>query len=405
MSRNPRLGWSHGCVTPNIIQGTYPYRKLGRTTTFDQNCQKLAGAFRGARFRARKKPIATLFEVVETESRILHDLAPKKAHVVPLLLQLATRFEDWVRAPGDWMPTSADAQRQLTELVHHLFALYPTPRFFESTWRPSRRAYRDWRAFDWFIHVGRGGSLRTAPRLPSKLTRAAARDALLAPGKSQPIEALRWGQLVSLGATPAFAQAFLQTRFALDFERDELWLPVAAKLVKEAELELREIGPILDFVNYEVRRRPAFSLKGRTVRSLRRGMVAWHAELAQFEMLKWYGVHPDDAWVPYPDAKAWSDDDWQVTELCTVRALHEEGRRMRHCVLSYCHKCMSGGTSIWSVVPRGTADAGRSATLRIDTWHRRIVEARSVANGPLAPDCHRFVRRWAEQFNLRWADR
>jgi hypothetical protein len=48
--------------------------------------------------------------------------------------------------------------RQFASLVRHLLAEYPVPAFMDSVW------FKRTRTQNWFIHVGRGHSIRDAER-------------------------------------------------------------------------------------------------------------------------------------------------------------------------------------------------------------------------------------------------
>lgn len=205
-----------------------------------------------------------------------------------------------------------------------------------------------------------------------------------------------------MGGSARLASAVLRTRAALDFATDETWLPLFAKLANDDTFELNQLGPVTDFVAYELRRRGSFSMKRRTIDSVVASMHAWHRELGELRNIRAYGIARNASWTRYTGAKPLKGESLSITEICSVDELFEEGRLMRHCVVSYVHDCLRGATSIWAVTPldsRANAPDTR-ATVRLDVARARVVEARSVANRPISEACRRFIARWADRHGL-----
>ena len=366
------------------------------TDEFAANCRRLAGAFKGARYRTRKAPVEALFAVVEERSAILERL-PDKYRIVPFLIRIAMHQDDWVRPPQEWAPSVSIPFAQVSDLMAHLFERYPVPRFFERVWWPGDRKdlkNRNWLAFAWYVHVGAGRSIRTAPGLPTDLTRAAAHHMMLAPAKVSPIEAIRWGQVRAAGASGAIAEAILATTVARDFSNERLWRLFFSKLADAPELPPHQVGPLVDYVR-EAAKRDGFRLNGRTVPSLLRAMERWHDQLRAVRRFPSFDVSWPRLEGVEPYAEEHEDGLWCIEEITNVVDLHAEGARMRHCVFNYASSCRDGSQSIWSFRrPR------YRATIRVTVANRRIDEARTVSNRPIDEVTLRFLRKWAARNRL-----
>ncbi|MFW5741207.1 MAG: PcfJ domain-containing protein [Myxococcota bacterium] len=398
-------------MTPRIVQGTWVGRRYPGTPTFVAHCEQLARAFPSTRAAARRAPIAALWRAVEERCSILESLHPHRHRVVGLLVRIGAMCKAWVRSPEDFRSCASSPQRQVGELIAHLFARYEAPAFFESAWWPERPTWkRDWPAFNWYVHVAGGGSLRTAPGLPTRLTRRAAHEAMRAPDSLTPRQALRWGQVRAVGAAEPIAFAILRTPIALDFEHDHFWQLLFAKIA-DTPLRPEEVGPLIDYVRHQRFVAPngeRFSVRGRSIPALLRAMERWHRDLGQHHraLLHLGGVGLQDrTWLPLSGVEPLSEESaWSLQELCSFRELFAEGRRMHHCVATYVHSCIRGDTSIWSLTHRDQQASSSRVTIRIDKHSRSIVEARSVANRPISRSAYRLIQSWAKQNHLRIED-
>lgn len=396
-------------ITTQIIEGRWKGRRFPGTPRFVANCRKLAGAYRGNAARPHHGPTVELFAAIERASIILDGTNAGTHHVVELALRMARHHAYWVRPLDAWSPAAPDSLDQLSELVRHLFERYPAPRFFEHAWRPRRGGRTDWQAFEWYIHVAGGGSIRTAPKLPVQLNRRAAHAFTTAPSKLTPREALRWARLCGAGVPPHLVSALLPCLAVpcververVQWDHDALWLPFFEKLGAAPELRPEQVGPLVDYVRHRARD-PSFSLKGQSVASLLRGADRWHAELGRLRAYRTLcdGMDPALArWNPLsgvaPLDETRHEEVWSVQELVSFDALFDEGRRMHHCVASYVRSCMSGATSVWSLrIERFGVEVAR-VTLRVDVASRTLVEARRFANAAVTTEQHRWLEKWA----------
>lgn len=407
MSRRlrPARVLGHAPITARIIQGTWTARSFPGSPMFAAHCAALAAAFAGARPRARKRPLEELWTVVEERSTILERLHVHRDGVVALLNDVGARAARWVRSPLEWWPDrTATARGQVSDLIRHLFERYPAPRFFESTWWPRRPRHRDRVGFGWYVHVAGGGSIRTAPGLPTVLSRRAAHELGNAPSSVGVLAALRWAQVRALGGDDALCELLARSASYGDFADDALWLPLYAKLAAEPGLKLADVHPLIDYVRHQ-RRTPggeAFTVEGRSLASLLRAVERWHAELAERAAR---GADWHTSWDGLSGTAPLHETDggltWSLDEICAYKDLAEEGARMRHCVVIHARDCAAGATSIWSLrASDGTREVSR-VTLRITVRTREVVEARAFANRPISQDAARMIARWSARHHLR----
>ena len=209
------------------------------------------------------------------------------------LSRLARLHERWVRPLKDWRPDTHNARRQFAHLARYLLARYnEVPDFLDAAWffgddDVARRRQ------GWFLHLGGGGNLRTAPDLPVQLTKRMAHVFLQGESHRTPEQALRWAQVKGQGGSQSLAEAILQTRIAQTFEHEDFWASVITFFVRNPMLDPVHVGPIVDFLHNQkfVRAerllpggevelddppQPNLSMKSRSIDKLLRQVEEWH---------------------------------------------------------------------------------------------------------------------------------
>ena len=351
----------------------------------------------------------------------------RDAKVISGVLALAD-FVGCVRRDVDsWTPRSKNPLRRFRALATHLFGAWPVPEFLDRAWfEESDLAVR---ARSWWVHVACGQNIRKAEGLPFVLTRRMAHAFADVPTDASLAEGLRYAEVLGqVGGDAPLAGALRGTRLvAEDAINEPFWNRLVAFLVRNrAELPLRQVGPILDYL-YAIRfaelravdgqgrtrieppPEPEFSLEGRTVRSLLARTEEWHGTL--------YGsASAAFAWEPMEvagyrdrsrDETTGMSAEVRIVELCNTEALRQEGARQRHCVLIYASSCRQGWTSIWSLSVRQVLANGergpwhRSTTIEVARRSGRIVQARSRANRAPPRRDRVAIERWARQVGFR----
>lgn len=332
------------------------------------------------------------------------------------LLALARQPFPWLRPLGSWIPQTHNARRQFTSLARHLYARWPVPTFMDSAWFAGD-TYDGQCQQAWFLHVGAGENIRTAPTLPLAYTKRMAHHFMESPADLTIEGALRRGQILALGGSERLCRAVTATRLGTEFAQDEFWTSVLRFFIENPMLDLAQVGPIVDYVYAQklaategglgaqpMAPQPNFTMKGRTPESLLRQVEAWHLALAKLPtyQAEWKpsGI-PDFRFVEGTDAN--SRRVWTITELLSTKALVTEGRTMHHCVASYAQSCARRVSAIFSMELEDRDGRRKVLTAEVHLPTKVICQARGKWN--IEPtDKHRnILRRWAEQWRFKLA--
>jgi hypothetical protein len=340
------------------------------------------------------------------------------------LLAMALHHSDWLAPVQTWIPSGASAWRELASLAEHLFARFPMARFMTSAWlagEPGRPAPEQ----RWYKQLGLGHSLRRIG-LPMRVTRAIAHRFSQAPDHLTVVAAIRWAQVLALGGSDSLASAVLATRLGRHLENESLWETAIQFFVNHPELELSQIGPIVDFLQHQKLEwregvssdgefglqpppQPHLTLKGRTPASVLRLVAAWHEDLGTGHLVerRWPRSRIGELrWIervttmspggqPCTEARLWT-----ISELCSSSALVLEGRAMQHCVAAYVPACLHGQTTIWSLQLETRRGRRRVLTIELDPSTRSVRQARRKCNRLPSEAERGVVQRWAAQESL-----
>lgn len=383
----------------DILQGLHD-RAVDVTTLKTPVLQKIAAAFAAlGQLETRQAFLRLLLEaqrradLFRPEPAYPH-LGPQPGNtLIEGLAALAGHHADWLQAPEDWRPDSHNAHRQFGALARHLLVRYAVPTFLDAAWCEGDAEDATTHQA-WFLHMGRGRNIRTAPGLPLALSKRAAHLFQFAPA-DLPIEAaLRWAQVKALGGDEPLVRALLGTRLGEHFGQEEFWASVLHFFLNHPMLDSACVGPMVDYIHHVkfVPRdetgepaEPHFSMKGRSPLVLQQRVDAWHHELARESR------RPPLEWAPsglggFCSTPAPDEDGetclWTVAEILTARELTAEGKAMHHCVGSYARSCAKGQKSIWTMqVEDGRTHARRRVmTIEVHNARRLIVQARGRCN-------------------------
>lgn len=329
--------------------------------------------------------------------------------------RMAKRHAHWHRMPESWSPPRAGLFVQFRSLVQHLFDVYEVPAFMASVWK--RQKLQTWEV-DLYLHLATGQSVRRFSRwtVEYRMTKRAAACFMQAPDDLQPFEAYRWSQIRSLGGDARLARV-VSTRSILQAPTtDEMfWESVLRFLVSNQPLCADEVLEIIQFINRQrfqpssaILRylgdpeplQPEFTLKGRTIMSLRRHMTNWRSELqTRYTM---------DATQP----QVWSTSDikpfrfehenslWTIDELLTDKELRVEGGMMQHCVATYSQRCSRRRTTIWSLKRHRGEQRKRMVTIEVIPATRIIWQTQGKRNTRPDGEAMQIIQRWAYEEGL-----
>ncbi|MGV3719551.1 MAG: PcfJ domain-containing protein [Actinomycetota bacterium] len=351
--------------------------------------------------RTREAFLLILRRVAATNARILPNTGSGGYdRFLSVALDMAGAWKQWQRPACTWEPQGRLPQDQLLDLARHLFAEYPVPRFLDAVFlNTTQHRYQSW-----FIHVGAGRNIRTAPEMTARLTSRMAHFVMEAPSSYSVTQAVRLGQVLGLGGNAALARAVIQTRLGSELcsEADEaFWLTALQWLVNHPEVSRGEVGPLIDFLRARRSQDGAFEMKGRSPAALQKLTAAWHLQLRRM---------PGGAARPLPASavapsfwETWDEQgrQWVVSELCSTYELHAEGAAMRHCVFSYADLALASQCSIWSMKTGHGGELERALTLEVRNAARKVVQARGCANREPTEEERSILTRWAREHGLR----
>jgi hypothetical protein len=295
----------------------------------------------------------------------------------------------WFRPLSTWKPLGKGAESLFQSLAAHLFARYPMPAFVWSAFQGA-----DGRAalVDVALHVASGGSLFHAVKtglMPVPLTRRMCHEVLVRGGEGDFLDVVRRVQVRAAGGNGRLLRAWLATEAGArlhDREGETFWQTTLAWFGKNPMLPESEVGPLVDYIALRRRQDPAFSITGRSVLALLRGMREWHGALAREgdrrrRTFKPSGFAPMDLDRSRRNARGdHVTEVWHVREVLDSRALAGEGRAMGHCVYSYAGSIEKGECSIWTLTLEDGTGPWRRLTIEVRNSARCIVQARGRFN-------------------------
>jgi hypothetical protein len=327
------------------------------------------------------------------------------------VIKLHARKRHWLRTLEYWRPPSHNSDRQFRSLTRHLLARYDVPGFFDHIWFMSGEKYEMQR--DWYVHVGGGGNIRNA-ETPVPLTKMMAHQMMLAPDDSSMEGAIRWGQVHALGGDHLLVEAIWGTRLATNFSDDEFWLSVFRFFIDNPLLDRQHVGPIIDYLHnqkFESRNileadnrlvtlppaQPNLTMRGRSAEALLTQMEQWHRALSKETQVTGEVFKPSGFKGLRMETR--SEEIWTISELRSSVQLREEGRKMRHCVLSYTRSYVAGENSIWAMELQSAGGIEKKQTIQV-TKAGQIVQVRGKLNRLPTAGEFSVLERWARPAGL-----
>ncbi|MFL6797419.1 MAG: PcfJ domain-containing protein [Xanthobacteraceae bacterium] len=314
-----------------------------------------------------------------------------------------------LRAPESWRCAlrSRSPERRFLELVRYTFTDYPVAAHLERAWlgaapEADRDIYGE-PAPDfcrWYIAVGQGRSL-FKEGAQAYMSRHETHHFVTSAGEVDSTQRAFWY---------AFARAQQAgSEVALRVARSKLaTLPVVDPFCKEvarffamSPTSILEMNDLIDFLRAAKQEDASFTLNGRTLAGLRRRIAEWHRELHDIACDgRWPGRRQQDA--TYVSEEGSAHVVWRFRQIKTGEELAREGRRLSHCVASYKDLCVSGRVSIWSVsCEHAGGEIDHRLTIEFES-DGSISQCRGFANREPTVEETAMVRRWAEEFGLRW---
>ena len=327
---------------------------------------------------------------------------------IQMILKIINYRKDWQRDLQGWFPKSRKANKMVFELIHHLFALYPVPLFMNKAWSGLDDA-----KIRWFIHIGKGGNLRTAPELSVDLTKKMAHYCLQGPSYLSIPQAIRRGQILALGGKKKLVREILNSRIGKNIGHESFWPTLIHFLIKHQHEEDLPVYEIVEYVhlqkfglpeeeaydNIELQaENPNFQLKGRNIASL----IKIIQERFQYKkILKIFFQTPTVRPLIWQDQEEDPHEIVRIEPILNNFDLITEGQKMKHCVASYLGSCLEGNTSIWSMTKQHKGSSPkRLLTIELVIDSKRVYQARGKCNRDPKSDEMRFINQWVEENQL-----
>ena len=336
------------------------------------------------------------------------------------IFNISLRQREFIRPLHLWEPTLGSERRVFNSLLFHLFNHYETPPCLNSIWMEPRwkknRKYQNW-----YLALAKGQSLRQLD-VPFPMTKRMVHHFYLAPHHYSIAEALRHAQVIALGGEKELAKSIVATRLGREHENSAFWESVIHFFINAKDLELHQVGPIIDFLfsmkfEYCTAYRedeevilppphPNLSMKGRSYKSIRKQVNAWHEQLRKRSGPKMRWDKAPLSGFTFLEEVRNRDDElveclWEIEELLSAKELVAEGRYFHHCVASYSRDCYRGWTTIWSMRRKTEKKVKRIMTIEVDVRGRRIRQARSKYNRMPSKKGMAILNMWASREGLK----
>jgi hypothetical protein len=270
---------------------------------------------------------------------------------------------------------------------------------------------------EWFVHLGSGQNLGTAPDLPDPLTKRMAHFATHAPRGLRSLQALRWGQCRGMNIPEELCEELVNTRLSTELPDEPFWRTVLTWFSVNPEI-LGHASTIIDYIfaqrigDFAAPMAAQWSITGRTPDRLLADARAWHAELnrrtrrARSTPPNWpscgiAGFYPQaDTGPSAPSPGANARPKWWILELHSIDQLELEGQRLHHCVASYAGMAAAGTSAIFSLRRRVEDHEMSLVTIEVHPTAAQIVQARSLHNASPSAEDQRLIEHWAKATGL-----
>lgn len=374
--------------------------------------------------RRRQEAERLSIEAYETTLRRVHRAARPAPDFERALAEASMGVGDLAIREGSlWFPQlkTRDPARLQLAAARYLYACYPVPAHLEQIWLNGSglSAAESLLRKRWYVAAARGASLYKA-EASAWLSRKEVHAFLKLGGECSFEEAFWLAIALSYTDDTGLAARIVRTKIVLT-PREEIafWREVVRFFCGQPATR-EEIDDLCDFLSAERRRDAGYSLKGRTLASLRRAMREWHRDIAAIERieamrrramnragarhapegLRWDGSPLLDwQWEPSSKDAVVKGERFVLRQLTSAEDLVHESRAMHHCVSSYAVKCIAGRASIWVLRRIASKRIDRLLTIEVDPQNR-VVQVRGFGNRLAQPGERRILERWVKARGL-----
>lgn len=393
-------------VIPKIYNGELTPDKLRNDIT-----KEIAQIFQN---QEQSENLLNLLLNIEEKSELLDDIRFVKA--IHTISKYSNR---WIRPIQSWKVKKHNRNRQFADLLRHLFVAYDMPAFMDNVWFADNSSHHGW-----YIHIGSGQNIRSAPDFPVPLTKKMAHHFLKAPKQYSIEEAIRWGQVQALGGDKRLTDALRETHLITDFSNDDFWLSVIRFFIANPMLDVSHVNPIVDFIQnqrFTIRQiivnrgeaeeidppQPNFTMKGRTAETLLHQVNEWHRQLGRETRgghFQWTRSNIGEVQIMQGSKGKGNERIWEIRELLSSNELIDEGRRMNHCVSTYGKSCHARKTSIWTLEVNEKDKIRKVLTIEVLLAKKLIRQIRGKSNRLPTLSEKNIILQWAASEDLKIAE-
>jgi hypothetical protein len=335
-----------------------------------------------------------------------HKMKNKALEPVRPVGEILRNYGQWFVQPLDNFESRLKSKcedKLLMEMVRFSFNRYPVNFVLSSVWTHGKLApilKVDYHL--WYICVAQGGSLYKS-YAKEHLTKKEVHNLVTCPHLLNINQALCYTVAKSAGASEGLALKLCKSKLS-ETTFTEFWKSVNRFFVTNTPKDINEINDLMDYIRAKKVETDSYSMSGKTLAMLRKGMTDWHYELRRIKIMgnaSWEGTYLPDEEFKSPD---YENDKimWTMHQIKTAKELAREGTQMHHCVYSYRDGCVSGRLSIWSLSrcdANGLSKPKITVELRNNGW---IAQARGFGNRAMKPDERYILNLWVKRNNLSW---
>lgn len=335
-----------------------------------------------------------------------HKMKQKALEPVKPVGEELQQYRQWFVQPLDSFESRLKSKREdklLMEMVRFCLNHYPVNHVLSSVWNQDKLIpilKADYRL--WYICVAQGGSLYKS-HAKEHLTKKEVHNLITCPHLLNINQALCYTVAKSAGAGEGLALKLCKSKLS-ETTFTEFWKSVNRFFVANVPKDINEINDLIDYIRAKKTETDSYSMSGKTLPVLLKGMTDWHYELRRIKIMGnavWAGTYlPDEEF----KGSTYEDDKviWTMHQIKTSKELAREGTQMHHCVYSYKEGCVSGRLSIWSlsrVDANGMSKPKITVELRNNGW---IAQARGFGNRVMKPEERYILNIWSKKHDLYW---
>lgn len=397
---------------PSVIKQIYT-QSIKADRLFDPRLKRISIGFSECGDeQCRKIFFLYLKTILKKSEKIFSD-----AIFIKALVNIFNFRQYWIRDYKEWKPKSHNPYKHIASLSRHLFAQYnDVPAFMDQVWFENNTVEQKW-----YIHLARGHNFRTAENLPVPLTKKMAHYFMKAPKDYSIPDAIRWGQVHSLGAKKLMVEALRKTKLNDDFDNNEFKMSIIRFFIENPMLDKAHYRTIIiDYIwnqkfenSFEVSNngkresvgpeQPNFRMKGRSVESLLKQIEKSRVYFGRIHTpctLQWEKSIIKDFKFAEGSKEQGDYKLWTIVELLTKSELNKEGHLLKHCVGTYANSCFKGSSTIWTMECEDLTKKKKLLTIELDPNSLSIVQVRGKRNRLAKQEELKIIEIWAKKESL-----